>query len=174
MTALSSLLARKGEALPAARRSGPDSWFDDDEPIAGAVRRPKGAPIDDETVEAADLVALITPMSLRAAEKPVQSGAQSSPRPQALKLEKNDTQSMAEKPRQRLFGGGPTGPDGFCPVVRKEDSDASEPIVLRRQMTLRLPMTMFQRLKDYVDGEDITYQRALSEAVEEYLESIVE
>jgi len=29
-------------------------------------------------------------------------------------------------------------------------------------------------LKDYVNGEDITYQKALSEAVEEYLESIVE
>jgi len=156
MTALSSLLARKGEALPAARRNGPESWFGDSDDVFGganAPRRLKGAPIDDETVEAADLVALIAPMSLRASEKPAQSAAD--PDLPALKQEKKNFDPIAKEPQRRLLGGGPAGPGGFFPVVRQEDDGASEASAPRRQMTLRLPMEMFKRLKDYVMGKTL-------------------
>ncbi len=156
---LSELLARKGEALPAARRKGPASWLDEDGGISGYAdtdQRHGDAPLEDSMIAPTDLVNLITPVRRRSMR------LLSTPQVDCVK---------ADRPR-KLFGGESSGAPRFQQAVGEEAE--TQPMRSRRQMTVRLSIEAFGRLKAHVDAEDITYQKALSDAVSDYLERVAE
>jgi|GEM_PF-2535013 len=180
---LSELLARKGEALPAARRRGPTSWLDEDSGISeydDYAQRYNDAPLEDAMIMSTDLANLIRPAraqpkrSLPACQAPLdEPKKQHRVDPLALLLNELDGENPAETDRSRkLFGVGSHGVSRFQQAVGQAAEVQS--MRLRRQMTLRLSMKVFERLKDHVETEDITYQKALSEAVSTYLDEVAE
>ena len=140
---LAALLARKGEAVPIPAGAGPLSPIapQTEETRAGLSSGNGGRP-------AHDLVRLIAR------------------RPDAARVGSAEANDWA---LQYPIFGAETQPATSAPSAAPAAANAQRTAPRRRQLTVRLDLVDFVRLRDFVEATDVTYQSVLSRATLDYI-----